>query len=111
VPQTAVLARASAFVTHGGINSVSEALLEGVPLVMIPQCNDQFAVADRVQELGAGIRLHRRRVTPGRLRKAVEKVLSSSSYRENARRIGDTLRAAGGPQRAAEEIIRYVRGT
>ncbi len=36
VPQLAVLARASALVTHGGANSVMEAIAAGVPLLIVP---------------------------------------------------------------------------
>ena len=55
VPQMAVLARAQAFVTHGGMNSATEGLFHGVPLVVVPQMGEQALVAGRVEELGAGI--------------------------------------------------------
>ncbi len=44
VPQLAVLQRARAFVTHGGMNSVSESLACGVPVVVIPQMGEQAIV-------------------------------------------------------------------
>jgi MGT family glycosyltransferase len=54
VPQLDVLARASAFVTHGGMNSVNEGLFHGVPLVVIPQMSEQEIVGGRTAELGRG---------------------------------------------------------
>ncbi|MER5520926.1 macrolide family glycosyltransferase [Streptomyces sp. NPDC002763] len=36
VPQPEVLARAALFVTHGGMNSVNEALYAGVPMLVVP---------------------------------------------------------------------------
>ena len=54
VDQLAVLARASVFVTHCGMNSASEGLYFGVPLVLYPQQAEQGLVARRVEELGAG---------------------------------------------------------
>ncbi len=108
VPQVSALGRTSVFITHGGMNSVSESALHGVPMVVIPQGADQFVVADRVQQMGLGIRMHRNRVTANRIREAVLAVLANNSYRENCRRIGDSFRAAGGPRRAADEILRYV---
>merc|ERR1712151_1271247 len=41
VPQLELLPRCSAFVTHGGANSMHEALLFGVPLVVVPMFADQ----------------------------------------------------------------------
>ena len=57
VNQIAVLEKADAFITHCGMNSVSEALYFKVPLVMYPQTNEQKGVAFRVNELGAGLYL------------------------------------------------------
>lgn len=109
VPQLQVLSRAGVFVTHGGMNSVSESLLCGVPMVVIPRGADQYAVADRVRKLRAGVRLRRSQATAASLRSAVEQLLRNGTYRENCRLIGDSLRAAGGPRRAAEEIVRFTK--
>ncbi|HEX3046531.1 MAG TPA: macrolide family glycosyltransferase, partial [Bacillota bacterium] len=57
VPQLDILERATLFVTHGGMNSANEALYFNVPMIVIPQRVDQFLVAGRVAELGAGINL------------------------------------------------------
>ena len=54
VDQLAVLARAGVFVTHCGMNSASEGLYFGVPLVLYPQQAEQGLVARRVEELGSG---------------------------------------------------------
>jgi MGT family glycosyltransferase len=55
VDQIAVLSRVRLFVTHGGMGGVSEALANGIPLIVVPQSVDQFLVARRVVELRAGI--------------------------------------------------------
>ena len=57
VDQMAVLSIADAFITHCGMNSASEGLHFQVPLVLFPQTPEQDAVAKRVEELGAGVRL------------------------------------------------------
>ena len=54
VPQLQLLQCAALFITHCGMNSVSEGLSAGVPLLMIPQAADQLYIAQRVQRLGAG---------------------------------------------------------
>ncbi|MGF1428232.1 glycosyltransferase [Kitasatospora sp. LaBMicrA B282] len=57
VDQSLVLRCAQLLVTHGGYNSVREAVGAGVPMAVLPCFGDQPANADRVQELGLGRRL------------------------------------------------------
>lgn len=45
VPQLAVLKMADVFVTHGGINRVSEALVQGTPMVVIPLSQIRHLIA------------------------------------------------------------------
>ena len=55
VDQLTVLAKSDVFITHCGMNSVSESLYMGTPMILYPQTNEQYAVARRVTEIGAGI--------------------------------------------------------
>jgi UDP:flavonoid glycosyltransferase YjiC (YdhE family) len=57
IEQQAYLAHASAFITHGGLGSVKEAILTQVPMLVLPRFGDQFFNAMRVRhhELGAAI--------------------------------------------------------
>lgn len=57
VDQLDVLSRADVFLTHCGMNSVSESLYMATPMVLYPQTGEQEAVARRAAELGAGILL------------------------------------------------------
>jgi MGT family glycosyltransferase len=50
VPQIEVLRRATVFITHGGMNSVSESLSCGVPMVLVPQMSEQELVSGRVAD-------------------------------------------------------------
>jgi MGT family glycosyltransferase len=108
VPQLDVLQRARLFVSHGGANSVHEALYYGVPLVLVPQMFEQEMNARQVVVNGAGIRLDRTTVTPDRLRQAVDSMMLQPAFRQNAERVGATLRAAGGAARAADEILAWL---
>ncbi|AOM10741.1 macrolide family glycosyltransferase [Bacillus thuringiensis] len=105
VPQLEVLQHADVFVTHGGMNSSSEALYYGVPLVVIPVTGDQPFVAKRLIEVGAGITLNRNELTSELLRETVKKVMDDVTFKENSRKVGESLRNAGGYQRAVEEIF------
>ncbi|WP_088344933.1 macrolide family glycosyltransferase [Bacillus cereus] len=108
VPQLEVLKHTDVFVTHGGMNSSSEALYYGVPLVVVPVAGDQPLVAKRVAEVGAGIRLNRKEVTPELLRETVNKVMDDVTFKEKSRKIGESLREAGGYKKAIEEIEQFM---
>ena len=113
VPQLQVLERADLFVTHGGMNSVHEGLWYGVPLIAIPQQLEQAVVATQVERTGAGVALATRppygEVTAPELRAAVEKVLADrATHQAASKRLGDSLRAAGGAARAADLILEFT---
>ncbi|MBZ0297457.1 MAG: glycosyl transferase, partial [Anaerolineae bacterium] len=80
-----------------------------VPLVLVPQQSEQNLVANRAAELHTGVKLDRDSVNPSSLRAAAEKVLHEERYRQQAARLGQSLRAAGGYQRAADEILALVQ--
>lgn len=102
VDQIAVLEKADVFLSHCGMNSVSESLYHSVPLVMLPQTSEQGGVAVRTAQLGAGIRLEK--TTPQAIRAAVETVLKDPAYRKNAAAIAAGFQACSGPKGAADKI-------
>lgn len=109
VPQLALLQRIALFITHGGMNSVSEALYYGVPLVVIPQSADQNLVGQRIAQLGAGKVLRRTRTTAHNLRQTAEAVLAQPAYQEASKRVGKTFRRADGYLQAVTEIQTFKR--
>jgi len=109
LPQLDVLRRASAFVSHGGMNSVSESLHYGVPLLVIPQMGEQELVGRRVEQLGAGLYLARTNVTADTLRTAVRRLLGEPAFRDRAAAIGASFEAAGGAARGAGAILDFLR--
>ncbi len=111
VPQMEVLGRASAFVTHGGMNSVSESLFQGVPVVVIPQMGEQEVVGRRVEEIGAGIHLAKQDVSAEKLRESVARLLTDGRFREQAAVVRESFRTAGGVARAADAIVAFTRPT
>ncbi len=68
--------RAAVVVTHAGLNTTLESLAEGVPLVAIPQGNDQPGVAARIAHHNAGVVISLRKLSAKRLRSAIEAVLT-----------------------------------
>lgn len=106
VDQMAVLADCDAFLTHCGMNSVSEALYCGVPLVLFPQTAEQQGVANRTAQLGAGVMLQK--PTAGTIREAIDRVINDGSFRAEAAKISESFRQAGGAAKAAEHILQAV---
>jgi MGT family glycosyltransferase len=102
VDQIAVLEQADVFLTHCGMNSVSEALYFGVPLLMLPQTKEQQGVAERVRQLGAGILLEE--TTSERIRQSVENLLGKPEYRKSAQAVRESFRRCGGAIAAADKI-------
>lgn len=108
VSQLDVLQRTSVFLTHGGMNSVSESLYHGVPVVVFPQMSEQAMVGERVEELGAGVCLTKDQITPEHLRVSVNRLLADGRFRRRAAVLGQSLRTAGGAARAADVIQAFV---
>ena len=100
VDQMAVLSIADAFITHCGMNSASEGLYYGVPLVLFPQTPEQNAVAKRTEELGAGARLNS--ISEEDILGTLTKVLEDPRYREGAERVSKSFRSCGGAEEAKE---------
>jgi UDP:flavonoid glycosyltransferase YjiC (YdhE family) len=108
-PQLELVRRAAVVVTHAGLNTTLESLAEGVPLVAIPMGNDQPGVAARIAHAGAGVVIPQKKMTCGRLRRAIEAVLREERYRAAAGRLRDAIREANGLERAADVIENVLR--
>jgi len=109
VPQNAVLKRATAAITHCGMNSLNDILAHQVPFVALPLGADQPLLAARAESLDATITLDATTLTPGQLSEAVAKVTSEPRYRAGMQRIVDSFAEAGGFPKAADAILDLVR--
>jgi len=101
VSHTELLPRLSVMITTGGSATVQSTLRAGVPLIIVPTEWDKPDIARRVVETGAGLRLDPEHCTPERLRAAVEQVLATPSFRQNAQRMAAAFARYGGPLAAA----------
>lgn len=107
VDQIAILQKADVFLTHCGMNSVSEALYFGVPLLMAPKTSEQKGVAARVAQLGAGRYLGM--PTKEGILTGITQILENPSYAENAEKIGAGFRVCTGAAGAADKILGVCR--
>ena len=107
VDQIAVLGQADAFVSHCGMNSVSESLYFAVPLVMVPQTAEQRGVARRVGQLG----IEPDRENAAAIVAAVNKLFADDSYARNAAAISEGFHRCPGAKGAADKILQVCEGT
>jgi MGT family glycosyltransferase len=106
-PHAAILDRAACAITHGGMGATQKALARGVPVCAVPFGRDQFDVARRVEECGAGTRLPARRLTPERLGASVRTAMARA---DGARRIAKAFASAGGPPSAGDAVEARLLG-
>jgi len=96
-------------ITHGGNGTVYQALNSGVPVLGIPTLFDQEVNLQRVESLGAGLRMARRDYCAEHLRAAIEKILSDGSFSQAARRLSQRISEYDGPRAAALHIDHFVQ--
>lgn len=109
VPQLDVLKRASLFISHCGMNSASEAIMYGVPLVAIPLEADQPLVAKTVcDRLMLGVRLDPLGLTTDEIADAVDKVLSDETYANNMGEMARVSAKYNGSVDGARILLEYL---
>jgi UDP:flavonoid glycosyltransferase YjiC (YdhE family) len=102
IPQTQLLPRCDVFISHGGFNSVKEALSVGVPLVVLPIMSDEPYSAERCEALGVGVSVNAARRTADAIRDAVRSVLADEGYRDRASAFAEEMSALAGPEEVLE---------
>lgn len=109
VPQLEVLEHTAVFVTHGGMNSVNEAIHYHVPMVVIPFDKDQPMVAKRLTELSAACALEQEHLTANQLRDTVNAVLANDTYRAGIEKIQESFQTAGGTEKALRVMDQFIQ--
>jgi len=109
VPQTNVIPHCDLVVTHGGNNTTTEAFHFGKPMIVLPLFWDQYDNAQRVHELGLGVRLDTYAFEDDELRRAVDRLVGDQDVRSRAEGLGAAIRSADGTARAADLIEAAAR--
>ncbi|MBK9991862.1 MAG: hypothetical protein IPP19_14285 [Verrucomicrobia bacterium] len=108
VPQLQVLKYADLMITHGGMNSITECILSGVPMLVYPGASefDQAGNAARVVYHGLGLQgVLARESTRGIIRNA-SKILSDSQYRKRVRAMSQKIKSSQGWVSGAAILLR-----
>jgi MGT family glycosyltransferase len=111
LPQASILPEVDLVVTHGGNNTVTESFFFGKPMVVLPLFWDQYDNAQRVHELGYGVRLDTHGHEPNELRGAIDTLLGDQMLRERLRRVSARLQEVPGTEKAASLIEQVAEKT
>ncbi|MEG5262784.1 glycosyltransferase [Pseudomonas sp. JDS28PS106] len=104
-PQRWALQQAAITVTHGGLNTVMDAIAARTPMLVMPIAFDQPGVAARVAHAGVGLQLSRR-ARASRIATQLQRLMDHPLERLDA--LAENLSHAGGVQRAADIVERAV---
>ena len=106
LPQVSILPQVDLVITHGGNNTVTECFHFGKPMIVLPLFWDQYDNAQRVDELGFGVRLPTYEHEPEELRAAIDRLLGDDALRRRLETISGRLQATPGTIKAADLIER-----
>jgi len=101
LPQTSIIPQADLVITHGGNNTTTECLHFGKPMIVLPLFWDQHDNAQRVAELGLGVRLDTYRFTDAELHGALAQLLGDAALRDRLATGAAQIQARQGLRRAA----------
>ena len=104
LPQTSVIPCADLVITHGGNNTTTECLHFGKPMIVLPLFWDQHDNAQRVDELGLGVRLDAYRFTDAQLHGALARLLGDTALRDRLAAAAADIQRRQGLRRAADVI-------
>ncbi|MFI7144454.1 glycosyltransferase [Nonomuraea sp. NPDC050022] len=104
LPQTKIIPLCDLVITHGGNNTTTEALHFGKPMILLPLFWDQYDNAQRVDELGYGVRLSTYAFTDEELTGALDRLLGDEQLRARLAAEGERIRGLDGLRKAADLI-------
>lgn len=109
VPQLDILSQASVFITHAGMGGTGEAIYYGVPMIAIPQMEEQAITARQIEKLGLGVAfLDKSAITSEALKTAIQKLLTEPSYKAAAEQFSADMKTLGGAKASAEALLHFL---
>jgi glucuronosyltransferase len=108
-PQMSVLGSRAihSAILHGGYNGITEALWNGVPIIVYPQMVEQAHNAGRVHFNGLGINLGKKDFSSSRISESLA-APGTGEYRSKVAKIQKIFRMAGGAKKAADYVELYA---
>ncbi len=109
VPQLDILSQASIFITHAGMGGTGESIYYGVPMIAIPQMEEQAITARQIVKNGLGFAfLDKKKITSEELKTAILELLNNPSYAITAKKFSDDMKSLGGSKASADAIMNFL---
>lgn len=109
LPHSWLFPRMAAVVHHGGAGTTAAGFRAGIPNIITPLAGDQPFWANRVEELGVGIKSGSFfKITAEKLAAAISCAVSDKAMQERAQRLGEAVRNEHGLSRAVDIIQNYL---
>ncbi len=111
VPLTDLLTRSAAFVHHGGMGSISQALSAGVPQLTVPKLLDQHDNCRYLEKLGLSVNIKPRNFRAELVVPKLKLLLSSETVASRCRKYAELSKYDDAFERAAEALERLAHST
>ncbi|TWP24758.1 glycosyl transferase [Apibacter muscae] len=109
VPQLKLLKHVDVVIGHGGLNTVCDTYMNGIPMLVIPMAFDQSHTGALIEQYGCGIRLKYKRLRTIDIENAIEELLNNPKYKKSAKEIQESFIEAGGNDSAANLIENLIK--
>jgi len=108
IPHSWLFERVSVVCHHGGAGTTAAGFKAGIPSIIIPFSNDQFAWAHRVYDLGVGSEpIYRKHLTADKLSSAIQFALKDEVVK-NAKTLAENIATENGAKTCAKIISDYL---
>ncbi len=108
-PQLQILQEADLFISHGGMNSINEAVTYSVPMIVVPNTIEQSINAARIEQLQCGIYLDQTQLSVETLRASVARILTDPATTSGLAHLLNSFEEAGGTQLAADAVEQFKK--
>jgi sterol 3beta-glucosyltransferase len=109
LPHTWLFSKCAAVCHHGGAGTSAAGFAAGVPSIIVPFSNDQFAWAHRSYDLGVGsYPIYKKQLSADKLTDAISYALSETVL-ENSTKLGNSISGEDGAKRCAEILTELLR--
>lgn len=109
VPQLDILSQSDVFITHCGMGGTGESIYYGVPMIGIPQMEEQAITARQIEKKGLGFALlTKEEVTSEAIKDRIVKLLNDPTYKNTVKEYSNDMKSLGGAKASADALINYL---
>jgi MGT family glycosyltransferase len=99
-----ILKQSVLFISHGGFNSICDAILYRTPLIIYPVIPEQIGNGELIQKVGCGITFGLQKVKANILREKIIQLLNDSSLQANLEKYRQSFLNSMGYKKVVEEL-------